>query len=95
MPAETFRDSWGIPHLRADSADELARLQGLNAATDRSWQIELERWRSEGRTAEQLGAYGVLWDRFSRQCRIDDTARRCFDTLDADTQRWCEATSPA
>ena len=36
-----------------------------------------------------LGADGVLWDRFSRQCRIDDTARRCFDTLDADTQRWC------
>ena len=32
MPAETFRDEWGIPHLRADSADELAFLQGFNAA---------------------------------------------------------------
>ena len=62
MPAETFRDQWGIPHLRADSADELAFLQGFNAATDRSWQIEMERWRSEGRTAEQLGAPGIEWD---------------------------------
>lgn len=87
--AGTYRDAWGIPHLRADSADQLARLQGLNAATDRSWQIELERWRSEGRTAEMLGADGVPWDRFSRQCRLDDTARRCFEALDADTQRWC------
>ena len=87
--AGIYRDDWGIPHLRAASADELAHLQGLNAATDRSWQIELERWRSEGRTAEMLGADGVPWDRFSRQARLDDTARRCFDSLDADTQRWC------
>ncbi|MCT9870917.1 penicillin acylase family protein [Paenarthrobacter aurescens] len=85
----TYRDQWGIPHLWADSADELAFLQGTNAAKDRSWQIELERWRSEGRTAEVLGPDMVVWDRFARQARLDDTARRCFDNLDADTQRWC------
>ncbi|WP_311213911.1 MULTISPECIES: penicillin acylase family protein [unclassified Arthrobacter] len=85
----TYRDRWGIPHLWADSTDELAFLQGTNAATDRSWQIELERWRSEGRTAEVLGADVVVWDRFARQARLDDTARRCFENLDADTQRWC------
>ena len=63
----------------------------MNAATDRSWQIELERWRSEGRTAEMLGADGLHWDRFARQARLDDTARRCFDRLDADTRRWCDS----
>lgn len=84
-----YRDSWGIPHLWAGSADELAYLQGVNAATDRSWQIELERWRSEGRTAEVLGADAVVWDRFARQAKLDDTARRCYDRLDADTRRWC------
>ncbi|MCD4849560.1 penicillin acylase family protein [Arthrobacter sp. AK01] len=73
----------------ADSADDLAFLQGMNAATDRSWQIELERWRSEGRTAEVLGPDAVVWDRFARQARLDDTARRCFENLDAATQRWC------
>lgn len=91
MPAETFRDSWGIPHLRADSADVLAFLQGRNAATDRSWQIEMERWRSEGRTAEQFGASGIEWDTFARQSRLDDTARQCFAALDVETRRWCEA----
>ncbi len=85
----TYRDQWGIPHLWADSSDDLAFLQGMNVATDRSWQIELERWRSEGRTAEVLGAEVVAWDRFARQARLDDTARRCFENLDADTQRWC------
>ncbi|WP_284987495.1 penicillin acylase family protein [Arthrobacter sp. fls2-241-R2A-172] len=85
----TYRDTWGIPHLWAGSANELAFMQGHNAAIDRSWQIELERWRSEGRTAEVLGADAVAWDRFARQARLDDTARRCFENLDADTQRWC------
>jgi penicillin amidase len=85
----TYRDQWGIPHLWAETADELAFLQGMNAATDRSWQIELERWRSEGRTAEILGADALPWDRFARQARLDDTARRCFENLDAGTQRWC------
>ncbi|MDR6508022.1 penicillin acylase family protein [Arthrobacter oryzae] len=91
MSAETYRDAWGIPHLRADSADELAFLQGFNAASDRSWQIEMERWRSEGRTAEQLGTDGVEWDRFARRSRLDDTARRCFTNLDAATRHWCSA----
>ena len=85
----TYRDKWGIPHLWAETADELAFLQGLNAGTDRSWQIELERWRSEGRTAEFLGVDAIPWDRFARQTRLDDTARRCFENLDAGTQRWC------
>ncbi|KIA71438.1 penicillin acylase [Arthrobacter sp. MWB30] len=85
----TYRDTWGIPHLWADSADELAFLQGRNAATDRSWQIELERWRSEGRVAEVLGPDAVVWDRFARQARLNDTARRCFDKLPHETQRWC------
>lgn len=86
----TYRDGWGIPHLWAESAGQLAHLQGLNAATDRSWQIELERWRSEGRTAEMLGSDGLHWDRFARQARLDDTARRCFEGLDDATRRWCE-----
>ncbi|WP_426764248.1 penicillin acylase family protein [Pseudarthrobacter sp. 1G09] len=90
MPV-TYRDPWGVPHLRADSTEELAFLQGSNAAADRSWQIEMERWRSEGRTAEHLGSDGLLWDRFARQARINDTARRCFDNLDRETQRWVTA----
>ncbi|WP_248763660.1 GNAT family N-acetyltransferase [Pseudarthrobacter sp. SSS035] len=87
----TYRGPWGIPHLWADSVEELAHLQGMNAATDRSWQIELERWRSEGRTAEMLGAAGLHWDRLARQARLDDTARRCFERLDAGTRRWCQS----
>ncbi|QDP97867.1 penicillin acylase family protein [Microlunatus elymi] len=91
MVAEVFRDPWGIPHLRADSVDELARLQGRIAATDRAWQLEWNRRRAEGRTAEVVGSAGVTFDRFARRARIDETARRGFDRLDPRTRNWCTA----
>ncbi|GBQ00467.1 penicillin amidase [Streptomyces spongiicola] len=88
---EVYRDAWGIPHLRATSALGLARAQGRNAATDRAWQIEVERHRVRGTTAAFLGAEAVVWDRFARQARLEDTARRCFAALDADTAAWVAA----
>ncbi|MEV6650567.1 penicillin acylase family protein [Streptomyces sp. NPDC051219] len=88
MTFEVYRDAWGIPHLRAGSARELSYAQGRNAATDRAWQIEVERHRSQGTTAAFLGTGAVGWDRFVRQARLEDTARRCFARLDADTAAW-------
>ncbi|QYC37847.1 Penicillin acylase 2 precursor [Nonomuraea coxensis DSM 45129] len=88
MSIEVFRDPWGIPHLRAGDPRELARAQGHNAAMDRAWQIEVERHRSTGTTAAFLGPDATGWDRFARQVRLDDTARRCYRALDDDTATW-------
>ncbi|MEV6163914.1 GNAT family N-acetyltransferase [Streptomyces sp. NPDC052052] len=82
MRGEVYRDEWGIPHLWADSALELARAQGRNAARDRAWQIEVERHRVCGTTAATFGPEAVEWDRFARQARLADTAQRCFDRLE-------------
>ncbi|MDX3098817.1 penicillin acylase family protein [Streptomyces sp. ME19-03-3] len=88
MTAEVFRDRWGIPHLRAGDALELARAQGCNAATDRAWQLEVERHRAQGTAAAFLGADALDWDRFARRARLADTARRCFERLDLPTADW-------
>ncbi|MBT2388558.1 penicillin acylase family protein [Streptomyces sp. ISL-1] len=88
MSTRIYRDAWGIPHLRADSADELVFSQGHNAAVDRAWQLEVDRHRSQGTTASFLGEDAVGWDRFARQSRLEDTARRCFRSLDTDTASW-------
>lgn len=88
MSTRIYRDAWGIPHLRADGASELAFAQGRNAALDRAWQIEVERHRSQGTTAAFLGRDAVGWDVFARRARLDDTARRCFGSLDEDTASW-------
>ncbi|MEU4817319.1 penicillin acylase family protein [Micromonospora aurantiaca] len=85
------RDQWGVPQLWAGDVDALARLQGRVAATDRAWQISVERWRAEGRLAAHVGPAELAWDRFARRVRLDDTARRCYERLDPDTRRWIEA----
>ncbi|MEU3895886.1 penicillin acylase family protein [Streptomyces sp. NPDC029519] len=94
MSAETYRDAWGIPHLRAQGADELARAQGRVTARDRAWQLEVERHRAQGTSASFLGPEALSWDRLARRARLADTARRCFTALeenDPETATWVRA----
>lgn len=91
MTAELFRDAWGVPHVRAADHLELAEAQGRVTALDRGWQIEVDRWRAEGRLAERIGPAGLAWDRFARQARLADTARRAYDALDDDVRAWVDA----
>ncbi|WP_229906909.1 penicillin acylase family protein [Streptomyces vinaceus] len=87
-PFELYRDDWGIPHLRARDADRLAYAQGHATALDRAWQLEVERHRAQGSSAAFLGPDSVAWDRFVRQARLADTARRCHEALDPGTAAW-------
>ncbi|MFC8668980.1 GNAT family N-acetyltransferase [Streptomyces sp. NPDC057199] len=94
MTVEIYRDAWGVPHLRAGDAGELAHVQGLATAHDRAWQLEVERHRARGTSAAFLGPDALGWDRFARQARLDDTARRCFSALerrDPETAAWVRA----
>ncbi|MGX1029555.1 penicillin acylase family protein [Streptomyces sp. SAI-097] len=94
MSAETYRDAWGIPHLRADTPHELARAQGRVTARDRAWQLEVERHRAQGTSSAFLGPGALSWDRLARRARLADTARRCFTALeerDPETAAWVRA----
>jgi penicillin G amidase len=94
MSTETYRDAWGVPHLRAADARALARAHGRVTAHDRAWQLEVERHRSQGTSAAFLGADALGWDLFARRARLDDTARRCFARLerqDPGTADWVRA----
>ncbi|MGI5520518.1 penicillin acylase family protein [Micromonospora sp. CA-259024] len=91
MSSRRFRDPWGVPHLRADDPLALAAAQGRVTAYDRAWQIEVERHRAQGTSAAFLGADALGWDRFARQVRLDDTARRCHAALDPATAEWVGA----
>ena len=48
------RDSWGVPHIYAQSADNLFFAQGYVMAQDRLWQMEVWRRTGEGRLSEIL-----------------------------------------
>ena len=91
MNARVFRDTYGVPHLQAGDPLALVYLQGVNAARDRAWQLELERRRYLGTSAAFLGAEATGWDVFARQARLADTAQRCFESLDDETREWVTA----
>ncbi|TCO16560.1 penicillin amidase [Kribbella steppae] len=91
MNARVFRDAYGVPHLHAGDPLALVYLQGLNAAQDRAWQLELERRRFLGTSAAFLGAEAAPWDVFARQARLADTAQRCFEALDDELREWITA----
>jgi penicillin amidase len=68
-PVEVIRDTWGIPHIYAQTQDDLFFAQGFVAAQDRLWQMEIWRRTGEGKLAEILGRSAVERDKFARLMR--------------------------
>jgi penicillin G amidase len=48
-PVEIRRDRWGVPHIRAETVEDLWFAQGYCHGQDRLWQMELYRRSSAGR----------------------------------------------
>ena len=71
------RDKWGIPHIRANSVEDLAEAQGFVTAEDRLWQMDLLRRAARGQLSEVLGPATIQIDKdfrvlnFSRAADVD------------------------
>ena len=65
-PVEIFRDPWGIPHIYAQTREDLFFAQGFVHAQDRLFQMELNRRTAQGRLAELFGALALDTDRTVR-----------------------------
>jgi len=65
-PVEVLVDDHGVPHLYADSQQDLFCAQGFNAARERLFQLDLWHRRGLGRLAEVFGAEFVARDRAAR-----------------------------
>lgn len=65
-PAEIVVDSWGIPHVRANTRRDIFFVQGFNAARDRLWQLDIWRKRGLGRLAADFGPGFLAQDRAAR-----------------------------
>ncbi len=86
------RDAFGIPHITADSIEDLFFGQGFATAQDRPWHLEYDRRRALGTLTAVTGspAHAVA-DAFAHRARIADSARAGFDRLDHETRRICES----
>ncbi len=74
--AEVLRDSFGIPHIYAENAEDLYRVTGYVMAQDRMWQMDLLRHVAEGRLSEMFGKEMVDADQLFRSLRIEEKSKQ-------------------
>lgn len=90
-PAEVIRDRWGIPHIYAESNEDLFFAQGYVHAQDRLWQMEFQRRLGSGQLAELVGARALYADRFTRILGFRRAAEAGAAALDEETHALAEA----
>jgi penicillin amidase len=85
------RDNWGVPHIRADSVEDMAEAQGYVLAQDRLWQMDLLRRVGRGQLSEILGPATVEIDKEFRTMNFGRVAEREAAQMDAEPRRIMEA----
>lgn len=85
------RDTYGIAHIRAQSLTAGFYGQGLVHVEDRWTQMDGDRRRAYGRTAELLGESAVAVDQFWRPLGIGTVVREEYRQLDEATRRMVDA----
>ena len=75
-PVQISTDRWGVPHVRAQSPEDLWFGQGFCHASERLWQMDFYRRVTAGRLSEFAGAEGLPVDRLMRTLGIRRAAER-------------------
>lgn len=86
-----LRDGLGIAHIRAGSARDAFFAQGFCHAQDRLFQMELNRRRALGRSAEWLGAPAFGADALARRLGVEAASRRDAEALSPEARAMTEA----
>ena len=84
-------DEADIPHIKAKSQADALFALGYLHASERSWQMEINRRLASGRLSEILGEKTVKIDRFIRTLGIKRTAERQYDRYPVSIKRDLQA----
>ena len=88
--AITF-DEADIPHIKANSQSDALFALGYLHATERSWQMEMNRRIASGRLSEILGSETINIDRFIRTLGVKRAAEQQFDKYPVTAKRLLQA----
>ena len=91
QPVTVERDNWGVPHIRAQSVEDLAEAQGYVMAQDRLWQMDLLRRAARGQLSEVLGPVTLKIDKDFRVLNCGRAADRDFGMMKPELRRVLEA----
>jgi len=87
VEVEVRRDARGVPHLRAQSLEDLFFAQGYVTAQDRLWQMDLSRRLAQGELSEIFGERTLRLDIENRKLGFRQVCERAVRDLDAESER--------
>ncbi len=85
-PVRVLRDTWGVPHIYAETQADLFFAQGFVQAQDRLFQMDLWRRSAQGRLSEVLGPNFIERDAMTRRMQYHGDMRAEWDSYGADTE---------
>lgn len=88
---EVMRDRWGVPHIYAQSWDDLFFAQGYVVAQDRLWQMEFNRRVAAGRVSEFGGQATLKDDILLRALGLRRSAEADVQRLDGRSKQALDA----
>jgi penicillin amidase len=74
-PVTVIRDTWGVPHIYAQTEEDLFFAQGFVAAQDRLYQMDIWRRTGRGELAAVFGEGYIERDRIARLTRFRGNAQ--------------------
>lgn len=86
-----YRDIHGVPHIFASTRNDAARALGYLHASERLYQMEIQRRAGQGRLAEVAGADLVGVDKFIRTLGFYRLAQSSLAALSPEAQAMCQA----
>jgi penicillin amidase len=88
---EVVRDERGVPHIYADTPEDLFTAQGYTAAQERFFQMDLRRHVVSGRLSELVGEGGLETDKVIRTLGWRRVAEQELPALDPTARAYLQA----
>jgi len=82
-PVSIVRDTYGIPHIEAETREDAARALGFAHAQDRLWQMEVLRMTGQGRLSEMFGGATKDIDVFLRMSDLKGQVSSTWEKMPA------------
>ncbi|MEV0587432.1 penicillin acylase family protein [Nonomuraea sp. NPDC050310] len=88
---DVYRDKSGVPHIYADTAEDLFLAQGFVHAQDRFWEMDFRRHVTSGRLSEMFGPATLEQDKAIRTMGWRRVAEQEVPELKESTRRYLES----
>ena len=89
--ARVYRDRWGVPHIFAANKNDAARALGYIHASERLFQMEMQRRAGQGRLSEMAGPGMLGTDEYIRTLGLYRLSQSSFAALSPEVQSHLQA----